>query len=143
MAIPSAAIYLREARYFVHSYSVTKDGIAIASEPFLRLESTADDQSLGAAVKSALDAWRAEVASPPASAKLIAPLLRLAGVKSWRAFMRGAKYLSVARDGERTSLEVLKSIGSRFEPGPGPATVLVDPSNLALGARIREMLRQA
>jgi len=140
----SAAVYVRDKRYFVHAYSITVKGIAVASDPFFAVESKAGDESLGAAVESALMKSRTEVPDLPASARHDAPLLKLAKVRSWREFMRGAKYLAVVRSGKDISIERWDNDGFRtFEPSESPAAALNNPSKAALGARIREILAEA
>lgn len=60
----TAAIYSNKKRIFIHSYSKTKAGFAVASAPFFKLDSTVSSMELIGAIKSALENYKENVPNP-------------------------------------------------------------------------------
>jgi hypothetical protein len=100
----AADVYLRKERIYVLSSQLHGDPVgrrypgrdwgSLKSPPFIALDATTSDRDLGAAVLAAVDAasWVddsvLDVSSPSAADD---PLLKLAGVRSYRRFRRGLR----------------------------------------------------
>jgi hypothetical protein len=88
----SASVYKRKDGWYLHADS-RSNGAWVATPPFLKLPLDAPLESLGEAVKTAIDASRGDVPFPTDWEPVFQPVLDLAGVKSWTTFARGAKYM--------------------------------------------------
>jgi hypothetical protein len=92
----SASVYERDSRVIVHSQSRTTSGYSLLDDPVLRVNG--DDAALGEAVRRCLDASKVGVVDAQ-NADLFRPVLALAGVRSWKAFMDGARHAHIQVDG--------------------------------------------
>ncbi len=101
-----AAAYFRCGVVYLHSESITTEGVRIFSPPFVRVDWDDPDVrgKLNKAVASVIDGCREEVPHPTVW-NLADPLYRLAGVKSWGAFVsRGCKGLRIEEESNRILL---------------------------------------
>lgn len=116
--VKCASVYLRQSAYIVHSSSRTTHGFWSGSEPIIRLDSAVNDQALGDAIVKAIDASKIGVAAPEDPRSVLAPLLSVAGVKSWSAFSREAECVEVEADGLEMILIPTRKLGSSqgFQP---------------------------
>jgi hypothetical protein len=96
-----------ENKFIIHASSRTKDGLWILTPPCLPVPIDAGNEFLGNTVISSLDRSREGLPRPDNWKALLAPLLKSAGVRSWRAFARGAKHACVEESDGR--LEVMPS----------------------------------
>jgi hypothetical protein len=139
------AVYSRKGSFLLHAWSKTTAGVWIASDPYLVLEENNGDSELGAAVCSVLDGSHGDVAHPATWSGLFDPMLRLAKVRSYGSFVKGARYVVVARERGNTSVTPTKNLGlaEGFEDDIA-SSVEVDSSHVeALGAQARAALRNA
>ncbi len=136
-----ATIYLRHGDILVHSSSRTTAGVWILSEPCTRLDSDCSNEALGNAVRAALQGSRSDVPHPAVWTGLVQPLLKLAKVKSWETFAKGALSASVEEEAGRISLIPSRNLGAKegFTHDVDAALVVPDTASaeaLGEGARI-------
>lgn len=127
----AATVYQNGSVVCFHSSSKTTAGLWIATPPFLRVEPGSAVAAKGEAVLEVLNASREGVPHPTSWGGLIAPLLELAGVKSWAAFMKNAACLNLEVLGERLKVIPNRNLGPKegFEPVPGDAVEIPFPSS--------------
>ncbi len=100
----SVMVYARPDAAYVATFEQTTVGVWVGSGAVEKVP-TDDISVLGAAVSQRLAASRVKVAHPRQSEwtaqrqRSLGPLIRLAGVRSWRAFLSGSVAASVRRDG--------------------------------------------
>jgi hypothetical protein len=95
----SATIYQRNDGLYLHSDSRTTAGVLIATPPFLKLHLDASAIEKGDAVIGALKASQDCLTHPNEWSGIFTPMLQLAGVTNWAAFMK--KSLCVTIDLKR------------------------------------------
>lgn len=144
----AADVYERGGTYYIHGDAVTTKRMHATAEPFLALADSVSDDELGATVLEVIAATRFDVPHPsPAEERhLIDPLLRLAGVRSYRAFTQGARYVSIsALEGRcRVYPSHYKARQGLLFAGEEEWVVLDDPpAPAALGAAIRVALERS
>lgn len=91
-----AIVYLRGHRkrqLLMPASSQTIVAVGILSEPCLAVAADRVDRALGASIRQALD-----------GAQIGVPMLRLAGVPSWKAFATGASCIAATEDGAQTTV---------------------------------------
>lgn len=127
----AAGVYRKDDAYYISSSSKTTVGVWIATVPFLKVEANSTPSTKGEAVLQALDASHHGVPHPINWTELGCPLLKLAGVRSWAAFMKRAKCLDVEADGEKLRLVPYRNLGPKegFEPILDRAVELSLPSS--------------
>lgn len=147
-----AMVYQRADAVYVCAQNRTEwrsAGFLIQGEHVTRLGCDIPADTLGQAVADALSAGKAGVPAPARSemALLVKPLVRAAGVRSWRAFLRGTRACFAERQLE--SIKLSPSIaGSRearkgFLVRPGyDVFVQTGASPADLGRAVREALAQ-
>jgi hypothetical protein len=108
----STAAYRRRDGWYVQSNSKTTVGVYISSPPFLKVPLNPDAAELGRAVLAALMGLRTDVPHPTEFANS-SPALKLAGVKSWTAFERGATHVGLHADDKSLSFCPSRSAGPR------------------------------
>jgi hypothetical protein len=139
-----ASLFLRGDAMFLHADSETTAGVWIATEPFLRLEASISDIELGKAIQRALQGSKRQVPHPQfrAGMSLVAPLLKLAGVKTWRAFERGAKCVSIQAELSEIAIVPEIRVGDNrgFQPLVAETITVGASEDAALGAAVRTAL---
>jgi hypothetical protein len=127
----AAVAYKKANAFYLHSSSKTTAGVWIATDPFLKVELDSPPSAKGEALITALNASQEATPHPTNWTGLIAPLLELAGVKSWSTFMKHAKCLNVEVEEKRLMLVPNRNLGSKegFEPVPEMAVELPFPSS--------------
>ena len=138
----SATLYLRSARFLIHCSSQTTNGVWVLTRPCIALDGGVSDSEVGAAALSALQASRRGVPHPRQDQwrGLFEPMLELAGVKSWKAFVTGAACLDLALEGETVTLTPMRNLGAAngFEPDASRSTTAkAEPE--ALGRAVRAL----
>jgi hypothetical protein len=141
-----ASVYARSDGFYVVSDDRTVAGFYIVGAA-IRLDAEADDQTLGSAIVSALDASRDRVPSPARDAPIADSLVSLSPARSWRAFARPAQFVGVAKDDGEIAFEPWRHMPGRsdaFEPVPNGPSERVGSSNLAaISAMARHLLDRA
>jgi hypothetical protein len=113
VSMREATLYGRSGRYYVHSSSKTTAGVWVAHAPFLTIGGE-ELTGLGQAMQECLLASREGVTHPSSWGGLLQPMLKLAGVKSYVAFARLSKCVTVLENDDRTvSLIPTRNGGSR------------------------------
>jgi hypothetical protein len=135
-----ATIYKRKGAFFVHASSQTTEEVWILAEPCLKVEDDAGDGALGDAIAAALRGSRVGVAHPTSWGGLFAPILALAGVKSWGTFAKSAKCAEVEADGAAIRVIPMRTIDRGFEPDQSSAVVVDGSASTSLGAAARQAL---
>lgn len=139
-----AAVYKKEGTYLIHPWARTVTGLYRFWEPVVALGTDCGDVELADAVRSALAASPSDVPHPdPAHfKKLIAPLLRAAGAKSWTAFEKGASAVEVYEEDDAIVVMATTNKGSRggFVHENENKTKVAPPFSPELGSAIRRML---
>jgi hypothetical protein len=137
-----ASIYGRDEGFYVTSEDRTVDGFSVIGTP-RRVPTDADDQALGAAVLSALDASRDGVPTPARDAPVASALVSLSPCKTWRSFAKRATLVCTTREGGEIFLEQwghMEVRGDAFEPLADIPTQRVSASNpAAIGALLRKL----
>jgi len=97
----SVSVYQREdGRYFVVSYSRIVAGPLVVNGWVVVLEPDAPDADIGRAVTDGLNRTELDIPELPQDdlRRLLRPLFKLAGVKSYTAYAVGTRSVSVDRD---------------------------------------------
>jgi hypothetical protein len=97
MRVRKATVYLRSKRLIIERVDVTTDGVPIGTDDLRLLSSDIPPAELGGELLAIVDRAQQMVRHPSQDQwdALLRPLLDAAGVGSWRAFMNGARDLSV------------------------------------------------
>ena len=124
---------------------MTTDGVWIGSPPLLKLELQSTAIAIGEAALQALNASQVGVPHPKQDQwkEVAAPLLRLAGVKSWKPFMIDAQCLSLTSDRDLLKLIPYQNLGQKdgFVPVPEKTIELsCQASPEQVGSAILELL---
>jgi hypothetical protein len=98
ISLKSCKVYFKESVAFVFTQSVTASGVAITTEPMLKVQSNVPAE-LGSAVVTCLTASREGVANPEDFSAIAKNMTKFAGEKSWDRFVKGAILRSVWLDG--------------------------------------------
>lgn len=106
-----ATAYLRNEMIFMHSLSETTAGVWILSEPVLTAAKN-NSVSIGKNVYAALNNSRSKVPHPTSWKGIFDPVLTLAGVKTYKAFMINCKCVEIEFDGRQVSFLPMKNLGS-------------------------------
>ncbi|MBU1515315.1 MAG: hypothetical protein KKA25_14570 [Alphaproteobacteria bacterium] len=108
-----AEAFLREARVYVCAQSMTTAGIWIWSEPFAAFD--ADDRDgIALGVRQALAASRSRVHHPhPDWQGVTAPMLKLADVRSFKAFAKGARCVGILLVDDRITFTPTRNGGPK------------------------------
>lgn len=141
-----ATAYQRDASILVHPSSRTSDGVWILSEPCVRLSSDCDDAELGEVILSALGVSRLSLPHPTDWRGILEPLLKCAGLKTWKSFVRGAVCVEVEERGEQLEFWSTRNLGSDqgFEVDESKRTAVTLPASpVAIGAALRDALASA
>jgi len=130
----------RDGAFFLASYSKTVPGFWVMNGWVCRLEDGAPDETLGVAVDRGLESSKTDVEAPPRNVNSATPLLELAGVRSFAAYMQGALSVGITREGETVTIEPTRNEGPRggFTSLPDRVQVMQQPSRGDLGKAIRE-----
>jgi len=99
-------LWSRSGILYLHSEVGTRDGLYTWWPPFLAVPERTSDALLGRLITLALRESKLEGPEPPTPKNTleIGPLHRLANVKSWREFERGARHISITRQEESFTL---------------------------------------
>lgn len=135
----------RKGHYFIQTARQTTDGVWILGTPCVALLETSSDTELERAIQAALDASQIGIPHPCNWDEVPDPLLDLAGVKTWSAFVKGASCLHVEGEGERITLVPTRNLGPKegFEEDLSRKVVLEGGARETLGASVRRLLMQA
>lgn len=109
-----AQAYLRMDRIFMCTQSRTTAGVWIWTEPFFAVDA-ADHEGLGEALRLTLNASRAQVPYAPPPADATAPMLELAGARTFSDFAADARCVQIARQDGRITFTPTRNGG----PGEG------------------------
>jgi hypothetical protein len=137
-----ATVYMRRQQFLIHALSKTTDGVWILSEPCSALAIECDDRGLGTAIRRTLEGSLPEVPHPSSWNKVFEPMLRLAGVKTWKAFATGSACIQIETDGNQVVLIPQTNRGPKegFEPDLSRAATLESASAEELGRIGRQLL---
>lgn len=138
----SCQVYARGNEFFVVGQARTVPGFWISWPPFTKVPQDAPE--LGALVLAVLDATAYNVPAPNfrTEPSPLTPVYGLAGVKSWRAFVKGAELVGIELADEQLSLTPMMNMGSREGFGyPEPERIVrtseADP--VAIGQLIKDL----
>jgi hypothetical protein len=109
-----ASAYRRKDHIILFAVSDTTAGVGIAAAPVLRVK--ADNVSeLGRAILAVLEGSRSNVPHPTQDGwkEVAAPVLKVAGVKSWNTFAKAAKNVDIRFDTNRVSFIPTKNLGPK------------------------------
>jgi len=110
----AAVVYARGEQVYVTSESQTLDEFWIASPP-VTAHAAADlgDEELARLVLTALAESELRVPTPSIATNPLSPVLRLAGVKSFAEFMRGARAVRVVVVDDEIEITPMRNGGAR------------------------------
>jgi hypothetical protein len=123
-----ASAYEWQGRIFLHPDSKTTAGLWIGSKPISSLDPS-DPVELGRAVLAALADSKERVPDPSIWENLSTPLLKLAGAKSFSAFFRSARYVSIELQNGRVTFSPWRNLGSRHGYRPINGKDRTNPAN--------------
>lgn len=137
-----ATVYERKGRLIVQPSSKTTAGIWILQEPVLSTSADADAGEVGALVRQALESSQADVPHPTRWAGLVQPLLKAAGVRSYKTFVNGARGIDVYQEGETISFTPFRNLGHKegFEPISEKELESKSPGAAEIGRLVRQCL---
>jgi hypothetical protein len=141
-----ASIYLRKQDILIHASSRTTAGVWIMAEPIARLDADCLDERLGEAARAALEGSCQGVPHPASWTGFFAPVLRLAKVRSWAAFVKGARLVCLEQEAGEIKLIPAGNIGPKegFEDRPSAIAVIPQGASAgAIGAAVRDALARA
>src|SRR5262245_9296973 len=139
-----ATVYQRDSAILVHTSSETVDGIWILTEPCIRLPIGCSDRELGDALSSAFEESKESLPPPTQWKMIVAPLLTAAGVRSWKAFARGAVCVHAEYESRYLSLIPTINLGVTganrgfVEASDAATRVAMPPDAAAVGVLIRQ-----
>lgn len=121
-----AGLYLRKDDIYGCAYSQTTTWAWIGTAPYLKLSSKASPAEKARMIRELLAGSRTGIPHPTEFGGLGAPLLALAGVKSWSAFEKATKSLHV--EATETDIRFLPYVARRkprgFFPIPEKSAIL-------------------
>jgi hypothetical protein len=128
----SASAFERRGMVYLHPLSRTKSWIYMATPPFLAV-ARLDTERIAEAVRKVLAASRPLIDEPPDD--VMDALYTMAGVRTWTAFVRGTRLLSLEQNGGVIELIPCRNGGGRegFQSIEGRAIKVPEASD-ALGA---------
>jgi hypothetical protein len=97
-----ARAFERRGVIYLHLSSRTSSWIYMATPPFLAVAQQ-DREKLAEAVRTVLAASQSPIDEPPDD--VMDPLYAMAGVRTWAAFMKGARLLKLAKKGGMIELQ--------------------------------------
>lgn len=141
-----AEIYQKKGRLYVGSCARTTTGLWVAHGPVVTIGFDAPEAEIGAIVERAIENSVSGVPHPPSPKDVSIPLLAAAGARTFAAFARGAKLVSVSenetgivviptRNGGSTEGFVDLPERRRYLPGLRPL--------VTLGTEVSAALREA
>jgi hypothetical protein len=134
-----ADIYLRRGRFIIHASSETTAGLWILAEPVIGLEEACSDAELVRAISAAIDGSRRGVQHPVVWDSMFAPVLQLAGVKTWPTFVKGAARIALSQIDRKLTIMPTRNLGAKDGYDDAAAHMLVvdsdDVAAVALAAR--------
>jgi hypothetical protein len=137
-----ASIYYRQSKLFIQADSRTQSGIWVGDGPVDVLEE--HSEAVADAVQTALQYSRHGVPTPRPSEDLTVETRKLAGVKSWRTFVKNATLLCAALDGEQLTLTPYRRVDRAGNYVPQPERALkLSAHDAGLGKVILELLRHS
>jgi hypothetical protein len=142
-----ATVYAREGRLYVCSASETVLWLWIATPPFLTTDAEeTSDEALGRLVRQALDASRQGLRQPSVKEleTVADPLIRLAGVKSYRTFEKGAHCLEIHEQEGALTITPTRNAGKDgfIEATEREAKLAADAGPAELGKAVRDGLKR-
>jgi hypothetical protein len=140
-----AVVYERGGTLYLRSCSETTQGVRIEDGPCATIAGSAPEDEVARAVLAALAGSRSNVPHPDRNSwsHVTAPLLKAAGVKTFAAFAKSARTLSVNQQLDRITLTPTRNEGKKagFVFIPDKAlTVDSTVSEGELGGAVREGL---
>jgi hypothetical protein len=141
----SANVYKRESELIVASYSKTTAKLWVMNGWLRQLPREADDEGLGEAILSALDASENDIDVPVVDPNPEAPLLKMLGLRSYGVFMVGTQCVRVSRDGDTTRVTPKHNRGGQngFTELADRAERLQAPTAEQIGTAVRDGLQKA
>lgn len=138
----AATLYRRGRKLLLHALSLTTDGVWILTEPVLTLSEAEPDAELGLAIRSVLTGSHANIPHPSDWAAVSRPLLKAAGISSWRKFGETATCVEIRENGDTLLVTPTRNLGSKngFEHDSGNEVTASVSNAKAVGAAVREAL---
>lgn len=137
----SANVYKFRDRVIVCSLSKTTAGVWIVHGT-VTVVAASDPTGLGGLVLDALDGSISGIPHPKVWTGLFDPVLRMAGVKTYSAFMKLASLVDVRRSESTVVLIPMRNQGSKegFFPNENAKHSLENPAPNALGQAVTQLL---
>ena len=144
--VERATAYRTEDAFVLHAESRTTDGVWIATEPYMRLSVGCSSSELGEGMLAVLAASRSDVEHPTDWKGLLKPLLKVAGLRSWRSLARVARCVSVEASSEGITFVPSENLGPREGHAPRTdlaLTVSREASAATLGLALSESVEKS
>lgn len=131
----AATIYERSGTLYIHSLSKTTTGLWLMNEPVLAV-ANGEARDVGDAIKKCLFASREGLPHPTTFRPAFDVVQELAGVKSYRAFVKSAKCVQAWMKDDRTvTLTPTRNGGARDGFSPlSNKSIVVESSEVGLGS---------
>ncbi len=100
----AASVYLRGDELIIHPQNRTWNNIGWNSEPVMKINAGAPREAIGETVRRALMSSRSDAATADATEGPENPILKVAGVTSWKAFNQGAQLAGVALENDQITV---------------------------------------
>jgi hypothetical protein len=139
-------IDFRKGYFFLSPMAQTTAGIWMGTDPRQKLPAECTDAELGSAIRASLDRSKLGVPHPKVWTGLMQPLLELAGVNSWAAFVRGSSCVLVEEEDEKIVNIPTVNMGAAegFTPNADRSVVVASGADVAdIGAAAREAFRRS
>lgn len=136
------SVYQRKRLLLMYAFSLTTGGVWIAQPPGLGLTDDASDLLLGTCVRSLLSESKEDIPHPADWKDVSVPVYELVGVQGWRAFIRGAKSVSV-QESDSLRICIMVNDGKGFVAADGSDIIVPRAIHVGeLGQVIRRALNQ-
>lgn len=109
----AAQVYKKGSYWYVSTSSKTTSGVWIGGPPRIKIAVGDSAATKGQSVLKALQASQIGVPHPDPADSVMAPLLELAGARSWAAFMKNAACLRVEATEETLTITPYKNLYRR------------------------------
>lgn len=140
------SVYQRKGQLVLCPSNLTTEELWITGGPARRLDVDSAIHEKGAVVRQSLSDSRNGVPHPTQSGGMFDPVLKLAGVRSWKTFVNGTRLVAVTEEEGQITVVPTRNGGARegfFDLGPKTVTLGSGATDEELGAAVDAALALA
>jgi hypothetical protein len=115
--ISAATVYSRQGQLFIHPQTRTWNNIGWNSEPVTKIAASASRSMIGETVRRALLSSRSDARTADAVDGPENPVLKAAGVTTWKTFNRGVSLVGITMENEQIAVYAYRA--ARRSEGKG------------------------